>query len=333
VIVPGFQHVPGVHCGSTAVADALRTAGVSVSEPVAFGLGAGLGFFYLAVPGLTPSRFFQGRSARLELEACAALGVPAAERTAGDAAAALAGVRAALGRGISPILATDLSRLPYWRSRTPFGGHRVVLAGIDPGAGRAYLADTDRPGLEALTLDELDAARASVAPPFGAPGRPWIEVEPGATARPFAAVAAEAIRRQARDLLLDVDGAAGISALERFAAELPEWPARAGDDRDRVRCFRFAAQTIEVRGTGGGLFRRLYARFLRAVEEALPGLAPLGLPGRMEALADGWTALAAGLVRLAEEGGARVPAEVAAQARALAEGERRFFEDAAARVR
>jgi hypothetical protein len=335
VIVPGFSHVPGVHCGSTAVADALRTVGVEVSEAVAFGLGAGLGFYYLAVPGLSPSLFFQGRSARLELEACASLGVPAVERIADDAAGALDGARAALGRGLSPILATDLSRLPYWRSRTPFGGHRVVLAGLELEADRALLADTDRPELEALTLEELDAARASLAPPFGKPGRPWIEVgplPPGHAPRPLAALAAEALRRQARDLLLDADGVAGISALERFAAELPDWPARAADDRDRARCFRFAAQTIEVRGTGGGLFRRLYARFLREVEAALPRLAPLGLSARMDALADGWTALAGGLARLAE-GGGPVPEQVAAQARALAAGERRLHEDVAARVR
>jgi len=332
-MLPGFRHVPGVHCGSTAVADALRTAGVEVSEPVAFGLGAGLGFYYLAVPGLSPSLLFQGRSARLELEACAALGVQAAERTAEDAAAALAGVRAALGRGVAPILATDLSRLPYWRARTPFGGHRVVLAGLDVEAGQALLADTDRPRLEAISFEQLDAARASVAPPFGAPGRPWIEVLPGASSRPLAAIAGEALRRQARELLLDTGGLAGLSALERFAAELPDWPGRAADERDRVRCFRFAAQTIEVRGTGGGFFRRLYARFLREVEAAVPGLAPLRLSVRMEALADGWAGLAAELARIAEDGGAHVPGETTARARGLAHGERRFFEDVAARVR
>ena len=42
VILAGFEHYPGVHCGSTALANALRHRGLALSEPMAFGLGAGL---------------------------------------------------------------------------------------------------------------------------------------------------------------------------------------------------------------------------------------------------------------------------------------------------
>ena len=91
----------------------------------------------------------------------------------------------------------------------------------------------------------------------------------------------DALRRQSREMLLDVDGFTGISALERFAADLPRWPAEANDEADRAWCFRYAYQVIEVRGTGGGLFRSLYARFLREAEVLVPPLAPLGLAARI----------------------------------------------------
>jgi hypothetical protein len=120
-----------------------------------------------------------------------------------------------------------------------------------------------------------------------------------------------------------------VSALERFAEDLAGWPGHARDDRDRARCFRFAYQVIEVRGTGGSLFRRLHARFLREAEAAVPGLGSLALAARMEGLADGWTRLAEALRGLGEQAATAVPASVVAQARALAEGERWFFEDVA----
>jgi hypothetical protein len=330
--VPGFEHRPGVHCGSTALADALRVRGVELSEPMAFGLGAGLGFHYFVAPVLSPSHLFQGRTLHLERTACEVLGAPFQEREEGDGARAWEGVRAAVDRGLAPIVATDLAELPYFRTRTRFGGHRVVLAGYDAARGIAWLADGDRPGLEEVTLAQLDRARASIAPPFGAWGRPWLEVDAPPRARPAAEAIRDALRRQARDMLLDVDGSAGISALERFAADLPRWPEEATDEADRAWCFRYAYQVIEVRGTGGGLFRALYARFLHEAAEAVPGLAALGLAPRMEALARGWSELAAALRAIAAEPGGRVSPPVADLALALARDERRFHEDLAARV-
>jgi len=332
VILPGFVHAPGLHCGSTALADALRARGVHLSEPMVFGLGAGLGFYYLASPALSPSHLFQGRSAHLERTACEVLGAPVRERTEDDPARAWNEVKAALERGIAPILATDLAELPYWRSRTPFGGHRVVLAGHDEGRGIAFVADTDRPGLEEVSLDALERARASVSPPFGQPGRPWLEVDAPPRPRPLAEAIRDALRRQSRDMLLDVEGVAGVPALERFAAELPGWPGAARDEVDRAFTFRYGYQVIEKRGTGGGLFRRMYARFLAEAEGTVPALAGLGLRAAMEEIAAGWTALAGAFREAADSPGAGLPEKGLALARDLARRERRFHEDLAARV-
>jgi hypothetical protein len=332
MVVPGFTHRTGVHCGSSALADVLRLRGIDVSEPMAFGLGAGLGFYYLVSPALSPSHLFQGRAAHLERTAAEVLGAPYREREEEDAARAWAAVRAAVDRGVAPILSTDLSELPYWRTKTRFGGHRVVLVGYDAARGVALLADGDRPELEEVPLDAIERARASIAPPFGTGGRPWLEIDAPPRARPLGDAIRDALRRQARDMLLDPDGGMGISALERFAADLPSWPARATGEADRAWCFRYAYQVIEVRGSGGGLFRALYARFLREAEAIVPALAALGLAGRMEALAAAWSRLAADLRTISHRHGAGVPPAVAERAAALARAERSFQEDLAARV-
>jgi hypothetical protein len=333
VIIGAFEHRRGIHCGSAALASALRVQGVELSEPMVFGLGAGLGFYYLVSPQLSPTHLFVGRRLDLERTACEVLGAPVRERTEDDAARAWEGVRAAVDRGIAPILTTELSRLPYFGATTPFGGHRVVLAGYDPERGVAFVSDAERATLEEVPLDALERARAGVAPPFGAPGRMWLEVGAPARARPLAEAIPDALRRQAREALLDVTGAAGVSALERFAADLPEWPARASDEDDGAWCFRYGYQVIERRGTGGGLFRALYARFLDEAGTVVPPLASLGLAVRMRALAAGWSRLATAFRALSTAPPRAVPPEAAELAASLARDERRYHEDVAAAVR
>lgn len=333
MILAGFEHRPGVHCGTTALADAFRARGFELSEPMAFGLGAGLGFYYLVADTLSPTHLICGRTLRLEETACEVLGAPVHARTEEDPARAWDALRAALERGLAPIVATDLAALPYWKTRTQHGGHRVVVAGYDGERGVALLADGGRPALEEVRLEDLERARTSVAPPFGIPGRPWLEVDAPPTPPPTEEAVREALRRQAREFLLDVDGAAGISALERFAAELPDWPARATGEADRAGCFRDAYQMIERRGSGGGNFRALYARFLEEAEAKIPGLARLGLSARMRDLAVAWTRLSEMMRAIAEVPGGLVPPPAREQVRALARDERRYHEDVAALIR
>lgn len=65
-MIPGYRHRPGNHCGSTALRNLLAFDGIEISEEMALGLGAGVSFFYVALDGGSPSRFINGRTARLE---------------------------------------------------------------------------------------------------------------------------------------------------------------------------------------------------------------------------------------------------------------------------
>jgi hypothetical protein len=65
-MVPGYEHIPGNHCGSTALRNLLGFHGVEISEEMAFGLGAGACFFYVVLDDASPSRFTNGRTAKLE---------------------------------------------------------------------------------------------------------------------------------------------------------------------------------------------------------------------------------------------------------------------------
>ena len=66
MILDGYRHRPGNHCGSTALRNLLAFHGVEISEEMALGLGAGVCFYYVHLDGQSPSRFTNGRVGRLE---------------------------------------------------------------------------------------------------------------------------------------------------------------------------------------------------------------------------------------------------------------------------
>jgi Butirosin biosynthesis protein H, N-terminal/Domain of unknown function (DUF4872) len=265
--VPGFTHLPGNHCGSTALRNLLGFHGVEISEEMAFGLGAGAGFYYLAMDGSSPSRWFNGRTARLE-ESFRELTDAALElRTfsAADDEAAWEAARAEVDAGHPALLLTDIYHLDQYGNSAHFPGHAVVLAGYDSEV--AHLSDTGFEALQTTRLENLARARHSGHPAYPLEGH-MFTVDEAIDRAQLEAAAPRAIERAVSEMLEPPFGElAGLPALERLAAEAGSWPEVV---EDWQWCARFAYQVIERRGTGGGCFRLMYSRFLAEVgrEEA-----------------------------------------------------------------
>jgi hypothetical protein len=298
--VPGHEHVAGVSCGPTSLRDVLAAQGAPLTEAMVFGLGAGLGFYFLpSTSGL--SRSFFGRRLELEVECCERLGLTLQDHRPGDAARAWDEVKAAALAGRLPIVVTDLRYLPYYATQSHFNGHMVTLAGFDEERGEVYLGDTDRPGLQTVTLAQLALARASEAAPVGAHHHQWLEVH-GALQAPLGQVLAErvpeAIRANGRALLEDDTGIGGRSGLRAFVADLPTWPSL----RDFARCAQEGFNAVEKRGTGGGFFRVLYAQFLDEAQALRPDLKLKAIAHECRELAWEWGELATAMKLAAKDG-------------------------------
>jgi hypothetical protein len=107
-----------------------------------------------------------------------------------------------------------------------------------------------------------------------------------------------ALRKNARGMLSpQVGGIAGVAGMRTTAGELSGWPGRTENWEFAAR---FGYQVIEKRGTGGGFFRRLYARYLEEAASFHPGISTSGLPGRMASIADRWTEIAEGLKEISQ---------------------------------
>jgi Butirosin biosynthesis protein H, N-terminal/Domain of unknown function (DUF4872) len=279
--VPGYTHTPGHHCGSTALRNLLAFHGVEISEEMAFGLGAGACFYYVALEDTSPSRWFNGRTARLEESFSELTGAALELRTfdEGDDGAWDA-ARAEVDGGNPVLLLTDLYYLDHYGNSAHFPGHAVVLAGYDE--EHVHLSDTGFEQLQVTTrIEDLDRARHSQHPAYPLSGHMFTAGGAVDEEQLRAAIPA-AIERAARGMVEpEFRQFSGLDAVERLAAEAGSWPEVA---EDWQWCARFGYQVIERRGTGGGAFRLMYSRFL---EEAGRPEAPLAA----EAAAR-WTELA-----------------------------------------
>jgi hypothetical protein len=258
-MVPRYRHVPGNHCGSTALRNLLGFHGTEISEEMAFGLGAGACFYYVVLDEQGPSRFTNGRAARLEENFLELTEVPLRLRTEADPDAAWEIARESVDAGRPVLLLTDLYYLDQYGHSAHFPGHAVVLVGYDEEL--AWLSDTAFEDLQTTSLESLKEARHAQQPIFPLEGHA-IDVPEGAelSRDELLAHAPKAIERAAGQMLEPPLGDyEGLPALRRFAAEIGEWPQAA---EDWQWCARFLYQVIERRGTGGGNFRKMYARFL-----------------------------------------------------------------------
>jgi hypothetical protein len=286
-MVAGYRHVPGNHCGSTALRNLLSHGGIEISEEMALGLGAGVSFYYVPLDGQSPSRFINGRFGRLEEQFLELTDAPLELHTYPDSERSWAAARAEVDSGRPAILLTDLYYLDHYGKSAHFPGHAVVLAGYDDEV--AYLSDTAFDDLQTTRLENLARARHGEHPIFQLEGH-MVTLAAEHSVTDLRSAAEAAIERNARQMIEPAMGEfEGLPALRRFAAEVGGWPT---EIEDWQWCARFAYQVIERRGTGGGNFRLMYSRFLAEA-------------GRDEArvaadAAAGWTEVA-GLLHRASE--------------------------------
>jgi hypothetical protein len=315
--VPGYVHHPGQHCGSTALRNLLGFHGVEISEEMAFGLGAGACFYYVTLPDASPSRWFNGRTARLEENFQELTGAALRLRTFedGDGAKSWEAARAEVDGGNPVLLLTDLYYLDHYGNSAHFPGHAVVLAGYDDDVAR--LSDTGFEELQETRLESLDRARHSSHPAYPLFGHMFTASAGGLSPERLREAIPAAIERAVTAMLEpEFRDFSGIDAVRRLSEEAGDWPEVA---EDWQWCARFGYQVIERRGTGGGAFRLMYSRFL---EEAGREEAPLAA----EAAAR-WTDLA-GAFHSASESDDPEPGlwrEIDAAARRVFEAEQRLW--------
>lgn len=298
-LVSNFHHEPGHHCGSAAMRDLLRHVGVDLSEAMCFGLGSGLSFSYHKdAPGWGASHFLLGRTRTLEGDLCVNLGLAFDHGTDDNPDRAWRAARAWIDLDVPVLLNVELSRLPYYNSQTPFPGHRIVFVGYDEIRRTVLIADSGFADLQEVPEEVLRHARFVPSPSVSLALRnEWLTVRSTQGRTPLPDAVRIALGKNATTMLTGGEPHQGIRGMDRLANDFGTW--NVAPDWDW--CARFAYQVMERRGTTGGLFRKMYAQYLREAEALLPSLRAVALGDTMEDISAEWTACASLFKRISEE--------------------------------
>lgn len=279
--LPGFVARPGGHCESAALLNALAHLGYGITEADIIGGGAAPAFLFTDAS----FPFLGARNLSMRERFLAAAAIPWKVVVPTGSGPDWPRMEGLLSGGLPVLLRVDMRHLPYLYggkkgpAYMSFGWHWICLAGLDRAAGRAWVTDTAHPGLQSLSIRELEAARLSrtkVWPPRGEYA--WIEPMPeGWRLDPDALV-----QSGLAGMLENYDGKGGAEegpdghGLWGLAG-LGQLPARLAGLDFRLNAFTlgpawsYLAASIERNGTGGGAFRRLFASFLATRAEDCRG--------------------------------------------------------------
>jgi hypothetical protein len=285
IIVNNFVHRVGAHCESSAMRDLFEFYGFNMSEAMAFGLDATLGFGFFdtteSVSFIPESKipfFLGGKQGTIDPNslACRLLGISLKKQSFTSANKAWEESKKLIDQDIPLILKVDLGYLPYFEEEGDihFGGHAITLCGYDEERGIAFVGDTDLIGFQEVNIEKLKEARSSeYGPSFMRPNNAQYSMSRRADGKrpPLAAGVKVAIQKVANNMLRPSMNSNGIQGLKLFANSIPHWKEKlAGEAQDAFGksvsrsklMFELLYGYIETWGTGGGSFRNLYGQFL-----------------------------------------------------------------------
>jgi hypothetical protein len=266
MMVDGFVHRPGFHCESTAVRDVLEFYGLKISEYMAFGLDCTFGFEYLRKKFPYRPFYINGKICTFPNTLPKFLGINVEKKTADDADKAWNYVKELINRNIPVPIFVDMYYLDYMKiPKEPwnhFGNHVIVLVGYDEKKGEAYIADSSFEGMQAISLQSLAQARNSKFEPFP-PENAWFEINVPKTTKPLSKAAEMAIKETAKNMIHPSRENCGICGIRLLAEDIVNWPEITSSTEELKLALILQYIDLEIAGTGGGNFRKMYSRFIK----------------------------------------------------------------------
>jgi len=265
-------HKLGSHCTTAAMHDILAYAGADYSEDLCFGLGCGLGFSYYKIPDM-PLYSFNGRTRYLERMLCSIIGVEYEifPEISNDEMWNL--FVYASNNNIPLLLSLDWNHIDYLVQR--FRGaitDKILLAEHNNILVRA--SDKDACFVEYFSNKLHVIPRDTLLMALNS------KIEKKAIANLFyffhipeafieiSIALINAIYYNMHDMLFGFGSNFGLTGMKKFFAEFLRWPDIMSSDEFKRNCI-MAFTSFEKWGNGGGNFRLMYSRFLKAASEIL----------------------------------------------------------------
>ncbi len=282
-----FTHRQSAHCENGVTANLVSHYGISMSEPLAFGIGGGLFFGYIPFMRLNglPLTTFRAITGLIFKRVTRELGIKTVSRRFRSRAESMRVLDEVLGRGIPVGLQTGAWWLPYFPEayRFHFNMHNLVVYGK---RGDDYLI-SDPVFPEPVVCDGADLARARFTKGTLAPKGRMYYLEHVPENVDCRDPVRKGIKTVCRAMLKSSLPIIGVSGIRFLARRLERWPRKLGDDRALLHLGQLIRMQEEI-GTGGAGFRFIYAAFLEEAAGVFGEDYFLELSKRLTAIGDRW---------------------------------------------
>jgi hypothetical protein len=294
-VVAGFDRFGGLHCETSVVRKVLGWAGLDRSEETLLGLGGGIGFIYWWRKGM-PAPLVGGRNGGNQtfIETLSRrLHQPMRFVTTRSMERAHERLMARLAVPLPAICYGDVFYLTYLGTRHHFGGHCFVVYGVDEPAGEALISDRSAVPLS-LGLEELRQARNSSFPPFP-PHNALLELDPDPGRQPGRGDFLLAVRDCVTAMTSPPIANLGLAGFETLRKVLAGW-LESSPPADLLDKLLAVFANVELGGTGGSAFRKMYRGFLAENAAVIDHPALPAARARLDEVVAAWEGFVAALL-------------------------------------
>jgi hypothetical protein len=291
--IRGFKTFRTHHCVTGSMRHIYEFHGYPISEDLLLGLGSGVGFVYWHTKGALPMYGGRGNFERpgvegLEKTVGRRTGVAVSSFTTQSATRAERALLKMLDAGEPVMLYADMGFLPYLNMPDGyhFGGHMIVVAGHDPVTAEVLVGDRDGV-LHIVSLGDLARARGSKFKPFP-PLNKWYTLDFSHARPPTAEDVRLAIRETAQGMLEPPIANLGVKGIRTAAERTALWAGAMSAEELRSACLNLFIFIDYTGGTGGGLFRYMYGRFLTEAAQITSDPRLAALAPAFRAAGDHW---------------------------------------------
>lgn len=267
-----FEHRQSAHCESGVTGNLLRElSGGKLTEPLAFGIGAGL--FYVYIPFIKinkgPAIAFRTLPGWIFQRTCRSLGIPVVRKKFSSREKAETFLMDRLSEGRPVGCQVGVYYLSYFPKeyRFHFNAHNLIVYGKE---GDNYLiSDPIMEYPTTLTSYELERvrfAKGALAPK----GQVYYPEFKGEISDDRIRKAIKSgIAKNVQNMLRIPGPFAGIKGIRFTAKRIRKWREKLGLETAKLYLAQLVRMQEEI-GTGGGGFRYIYAAFLQEAHGYLP---------------------------------------------------------------
>ncbi|CAM3574816.1 hypothetical protein FSS13T_06190 [Flavobacterium saliperosum S13] len=291
-----FVHHQSAHCENGVASNLLKHHGINISEPMVFGIGSGLFFFYLPLLKVNhaPAISYRPMPGFIFNKAAKRLGIKVKRVKFSNPQSAQKALEDNLNNNIPSGLQVGVYNLTYFPDeyRFHFNAHNLVVYGKNNDT--FLISDPVMETVTTLTEKELEKvrfAKGALAPK----GQMYYPVEIP-TEIDWESAIKKGIKNTCTDMLAPVP-IVGVAAMRFLAKSIRKWPAKKGVKVANHYLAQMVRMQEEI-GTGGGGFRFIYAAFLQEASVILKNEKLAALSQEMTAIGDLWRDFAVNAARI-----------------------------------